>query len=318
MSLATVFVLVFFILTSVFMFYYLKQTRTVMPVINEVKANLTLTTTTTRLPREYSSNPLLFPRIRWASFPLTIHTIPDNCTGLELQEVVLAMNIWKEKTNGLVYFIDSNSNDADVIIDCLSNSSSIREGGRIIRKVAEGGPTFVYDTGLFNLTTKGKIHLYTSTVGCDRPIIPLHEIGHVLGLDHSDNPDSVMYEYEECNQDITPEIVSTLRSLYSLPAKPDLYFSDANAYQQNFYLFINLTIKNQGLTASDPTSVSILVNGKEVKFLSLNSIKPGQGYVFTLTNLFVSSEVSDLKLSIDPKNNVDELYKSNNIISLSP
>jgi len=317
MSLATVF-LIFLILASVYFYIFLKQTRTVVPVINEVNTNLSATTTSTRQLKTYESTPLLFPRIRWASMPLSVYVVAANCTADEAQEVLDAERIWAEKTNGIVSFVNSNSNDADVIVDCLKDPSSIREGRRIIRKVGEGGPSSVYDTGLFNLTTKGKIYLFTSTVGCDRPIIAIHEMGHVLGLDHSDNPDSVMYEYEECTQDITPEIVNTLQSLYSEPPKPDLYFSEASASQKNFYLFLNTTIKNEGLVASSPTIFSILVNGREVKTISLDSIKPAQGYFYSLSNLFVSNEVTDLKLVIDPINKIDELSKTNNMISLIP
>ena len=318
MSLAIFFILLFLILASAYFLFFLKQARTVVPIINEINSTLTAITTTTKLSRTYSESPLLFPRMRWAKMPLSVYVEVTSCSAEEAQEVTTAEKIWKEKTNGIIYFIDSTSNNSDVIVSCLKDSSSIREGRRIIRKVGEGGPSSVYDTGLFNLSTKGKIFLFTSTVGCDRPIIAMHEIGHVLGLDHSENPDSVMYEYEECNQDITPEIVSALKSLYSFSAKPDLYFSDASASQKNYYLFLNMTIKNQGLLSSEKTTISINVNGKELKSFPLDSLKPGQGYFFTLSNLFVSNEVTDLKISIDSGNNVDELYKSNNMISLVP
>lgn len=317
MSIGTLFVLVFLILVSIYSYYYVQQSKLVIPVINEVNSNFTSTVTTIK-PTETYTTPLLFPNIRWAKMPLSVYVIAENCTSNEIQDVADAEKIWEEKTNGLISFTDASSPSADVIVDCLSNSSSIREGRHIIRKVGEGGPSSVYDTGLFNLTTRGKIYLFASNYGCNKPIIALHEMGHVLGLDHSDNPDSVMYAYEECNQDITPEIVSTLQSLYSLPPKPDLYFSDASASQKNYYLFINMTIKNEGLITSQPTSVSIFINGNEVKSVSVDPIKPAEGYVYTLSNVFVSSQVLDLKLVIDPQNTTDELFKTNDILWLIP
>ena len=319
MSIASVFVLIFLILTSVYAFYYIRQSRTVIPVINEVNSNLTATTTSTKPPKTYETTPLLFPRIRWAKMPISVYVVSSNCSAVQVQEVSDAENIWTQKTNGIISFTDSNSpSQADVVVDCLKDSSSIREGRRIIKKVGEGGPSSVYDTGLFNLTTKGKIYLFTSTTGCDRPIIAIHEMGHVIGLDHSDNPSSVMHEYEVCSQEITPEIVNTIKSLYSYPAKPDLYFFDASASQKNFYLYLNMTIKNEGLVDSQPTNVSVIANGKEVKSIPLDSIKPAQGYIYSISNLFVSNEVTDLKLVIDPTNQMEELFKSNNMISLTP
>jgi hypothetical protein len=315
MSIVTTFILVFLILASVYLFYYLKQNRTVIPVINEINSNLTITTTTA--PQKiYTTTPLLFPNIRWAKMPISVYTVTENCSSAQISEASNAMKIWEEKTNGTVSFVSGQSSNADVTVDCLKDSSSIREGRKIVRKVGEGGPSSVFDTGLFNLTVKGKIYLFTSSVGCDRPIIAMHEMGHVLGLDHSENPNSVMYEYEECNQDITPEIISTLSSLYSYPAKPDLYFANASASQKNFYLSINFTVKNQGLVDSDPTTVSVFVDGKEIKTVSMDSIKPSQGYAYFIGNIFVSSQISKLELFIDPQNNLDELSKSNNAVTL--
>lgn len=319
MAIGAIFALAFVVLASVFLFYYIKQEKAAVPFINEINSNLTSSITSTTPPRVFASNPLLFANIRWAKMPLSVYIVAENCTSQQAQEVTDAEGIWYQKTNGLISFTGaSSSSNADVVVDCLTDASSIREGRTIVRKVGEGGPSSVYDTGMFNLTTKGKIYLFSSAAGCTQPIIAIHEMGHVLGLDHSENPSSVMYPYEDCDQKITPDIISTLQALYSYPAKSDLYFSQASASQKDFYLSINMTIKNEGLVPSAPAFVSVQVNGKEVKSIPLDSIKPAQGYEYSLTNLFVSNQVSELKLAIDTQNATDELLKTNNIVTLIP
>ncbi|MFH0710989.1 MAG: matrixin family metalloprotease [Candidatus Aenigmatarchaeota archaeon] len=318
MSLLTTIVVIFFVLLSVYFYYYLKQSRTVVPIINEFNSNFTATATSTAPPITYTTTPLLFPNIRWAMMPLSVYTVISNCSSVQVSDVSEALQIWEEKTSGLISFTTVNSDNADVVVDCSKNKTSTREGRQIISKVGEGGPSSIYDTGLFNLTTRGKIILFTSGTDCKMPIIALHEMGHVLGLDHSENPSSIMYEFEECDQAITPEIVSTLQSLYSYPSNPDLYFENATAIQSNFYLSVNFTVKNEGLIPSDSTTVSVLVNGNQVKSIDLSSIKPAQGYFYSLGNILVTNEVTDLKLVIDPMNQLDELDKSNNFLSLTP
>ena len=43
----------------------------------------------------------------------------------------------------------------------------------------------------------------------------LHELGHALGIDHSTNEHSIMYPYDEANQQLTAADVNTLREIYA-------------------------------------------------------------------------------------------------------
>jgi hypothetical protein len=48
--------------------------------------------------------------------------------------------------------------------------------------------------------------------------VVLHELGHALGLGHSDVPGAVMYPYYRISTELTPEDVSAIQSLYAPPA----------------------------------------------------------------------------------------------------
>lgn len=66
----------------------------------------------------------------------------------------------------------------------------------------------------------GDLHLDAEegwTIGGDPDLfsVTLHELGHALGLGHSDNPSAVMYAYYRRAAGLTPEDIGAIRSLYA-------------------------------------------------------------------------------------------------------
>jgi hypothetical protein len=50
--------------------------------------------------------------------------------------------------------------------------------------------------------------------------VALHEIGHALGLPHSDQPGTVMYPYYRRMSGLTPADIASIQELYAAPAQP--------------------------------------------------------------------------------------------------
>ncbi len=231
-----------------------------------------------------------------------------NCPLKEENDMQYAFEIVSNKT--LMKFYPVNL-DEEISVTC--DDSAKVEGGLFI--AGEGGPTNITKTDNFNVIFNGKILLLRES-DCERPNIAIHELFHVLGFKHSNNPYNIMYNITSCYQTIGEDNLKLLKDLYSVPSYADLSFEDASASMHGRYLDTNISIRNNGLKKSEEAKIIIYADGKKIKEIDLKFLEIGYGITISLTNVFVNKfSVNGIKFEI--ASDFSELDKENNKITLS-
>ena len=247
-----------------------------------------------------------YPKMR---FPTTdISYKVGNCPLGKKDDMERAFEIISSKTILNFYNVED---DAEIFVTCDSQVKT--EGGLFI--AGEGGPTNITKTSNFNVIKKGKILLIRESQ-CASPNVGIHELLHVLGFDHSPNPNNIMYELSKCNQEVSQDITDTINSLYSAPSYADLSVENASAFMQGRYLNVNLTIVNNGLKSSDNSSMKIYADEDLVKEFEIEGLEIGYGSKIILKNILVL-QISVKKLKFVIEYDSAELNKENNEMTLT-
>jgi len=197
-------------------------------------------------------------------------------------------------------------------ISVTCDSKNKIEDGLFI--AGEGGPVNITKGDIFNVILKGKILLIKDST-CETPNVALHELFHVLGFGHSDNPSDLMYPVSKCSQTINLDMLEVINELYSTPNEPDLTFSDVSAVMNGKYLDINMSIKNNGLKKSGKAKILIYADEKFVKEIELEELEIGYGRLIVLMNLWIN-QINIESLEIVINSDFLELEKNNNRIKL--
>ncbi len=242
------------------------------PTIEEFKA----TPINTSQP-SYDSELQFYPDMRFNKLAVS-YLIGEECDQKKKQNMLSSFAFLEEKTKLIFYEAD---NGADINIHC---EKQYIKGDLFV--AGEGGPSSFVNTGKYNVILKGDVLLLYDE-SCENNV-EMHELLHVFGFGHSNNPQSVMYNISRCNQVVTDDIIDKINQLYSQPALPDLYFAKTSALKRGRYMDIDFTVRNQGLLKADEIKVSIS-SEEEIEIFELGEIDFGAGKTFSVTNLKLPS-----------------------------
>jgi len=249
------------------------------------------------------SNMQFYPNMRFPE-PRISYRIGD-CTLQKKEDMENAFDIVEDLTILDFYPVSS---DEEISITCSSNNK-IEEGMFI---AGEGGPTNITRGGEFNVIFEGSILLIKDSA-CSTPNIALHELFHVLGFNHSENSNNLMYYVSKCRQEISDDMIELIDELYSVPSYADLSFEDISAKMNGRYLNTNFT--NYGLKDSTSGKIKIYADDKEIKSMDVDPMDIGYGRSISLSNLFVTQLNVD-KLEFLIETSFPELDKENNKVIL--
>ncbi len=246
-----------------------------------------------------------YPNMRFADRNIG-YSISKKCTLQKQQEMKEAFDILEQKT--LLNFYSSPN--PQIEISCGSRQKI--ENGMFI--AGEGGPKNITFVGKYSLILEGEISLIRAS-NCPTPNIALHELLHVLGFKHSNNPNNIMYNYSNCKQEIGKEIINLLNSLYKEGGLPDLVFKSALAKVHGRFLDVNFSISNFGLIDAPASEIEINIKNSTIKKINIKPLKTGYGLVVSMANIKVPrGEIQEIEMNI--KTNFKEINKKNNKIKL--
>jgi hypothetical protein len=193
----------------------------------------------------------------------------------------------------------------DIFITC-SDEIEIEEG---LFLAGEGGPTNITIAGKFKVISQGKILLVRES-NCEKPNIAIHELLHVLGFDHSANPNNIMYEISYCKQTISNDIIDYINKIYSIPSQPDLVFENISITPHGRYFEVNVTIRNNGLFRSKESNLILFADEKKIKEITIPPLDIGYGRKTSFLAWAPQISVNEVEFVIE--NDFPELDKLNN------
>jgi len=236
------------------------------------------------------------------------YSISEDCNIRKKSDMRWAFDIIENETVLDFYEL---SNSGKILVFC-EERNKVKEGLFI---AGEGGPTNITKGEKFNFILNGQILLIRNS-DCEKPNVAIHELLHVLGFNHSDNPNNLMYPVSRCEQTIGKEIVEEINRLYEIPSYPDLMIRKVSAQSNGMYLDLNISIFNDGFKVVDEPRLLIFADEKEIKKTELKKMEIGRGFNIEFINIALKKiKVEELKIKIE--SNQTELSLENNEVILT-
>ena len=248
---------------------------------------------------------------------LITYNIDINCDENKISRMTKAFDELHTKVEEISF--KEIREKADITISCTqSKEETITEDYFI---AGEGGAKEIIDTGKYHVIVEGIIYLYDNdrkSLNCDYPNIEVHELLHVLGFDHVDDKNSIMYLLlESCYQQLDNSIINELNKLYEMENLPELYFDDLEVLKKGRYLDFNATIKNSGVVDVENMSLSIFDDDTILDTYYIDAITLGGGITITTQNFKLKDRNPEIiRFVIDEENKIKEIDEKNNIIEI--
>jgi hypothetical protein len=256
---------------------------------------------------DYGATPVFSENLRF-DHNLISYYIESDCPAERRRRMIGAFAIFQEEMES-VSFYERSKEEADILIGC---SQDYIKTGEDVFIAGEGGPSRYLNTDNFDIILEGKVLLYRDSE-CEYPVVEVHELLHVFGFNHINNPKSLMYNVSACDQRFTPDMAELIKSLYAVEPLPDFYLSNVSGTRKGKYLDFELTVKNGGLIGSDKAMLDVVASGKVVDSFEVNAISVGSGRVLRVTNAQLPSRsISEVSFIIDRDNKIREVKEDNN------
>lgn len=265
--------------------------------------------------------------VRWNHFPLTIY-INDNFIIQKnpgyLDDVRQALEMWE--STGIVSFFVTTSPDADIMIEWVPNlkEKSLDTLGNTDLKFINTSQFGIIQNATIQLLSKSESRQLSSI---DMANLALHEIGHTIGLQHTNEDDimnPVLVIPSKTVKEISSSDIKNLQELYKVPAKADLRIAEINATKSTFkrfgqnYFYLNLSIdlQNIGLVTAKNFTIKLDADNVVVNELEQAELEPGKILTLFQGNLRIDRNFTSLQVNIDPENLIDELNETNNFVEI--
>ena len=248
-----------------------------------------------------------YPNLRFPSKEIT-YRIDSGCSLQKQNDMEKAFSIIENATILNFYPVE---NKEEISVYC---SEEIKQEGNLFI-AGEGGPTNITKLLDYNVIFNGKVLLIKDS-SCPLPNVAIHELLHVLGFDHSENKNNIMYPISRCNQDIGEDTIQLINELYSVPSSPDLVLLNSVAKVHGRYLDLNVTVKNEGFIRAEAFKVNVYADKKKIREIDVTPIEVGYGRNIILTNIGINLlSVDKFRLIIE--SDFSEIDSENNEIILN-